>query len=432
MTNQPGPQRRRLRPRLPAVLRDEPQYRLLFTGQVLSILGDRVTGIVLPFAVLAVGGDVSDVAIVSAAQFLPFAVLALPAGVWADRYNRKRILISSDVARFVVQLTAGLLLVTGSADVVHLAVLAAVYGAADAFFAPAFTGLLPGTVAPVNLQPANALRGLSYSTGSIVGPVLGGLLVAFAGGPGGALLFDAATFAVSIGCLIPLRPRMVADVLHAEDPEASTAHFLTSLKEGWSEVRSRPWVTAFLSGMASYHVVVLPAIFVLGPVLAQDEMNGARSWAVISAGFGIGCVLGDLLLLRWKPRFALRVASLMLIGASCQAAFIGSGLGVWAIAGLEVLAGICVTGTFTLWETSLQEHIPDRALSRVSSYDYLTSAGLIPVGNLAIGAVSAAAGVRASLFAMTALGVTAAAVIASLPAVRRLPRGNGVTEPAPG
>jgi MFS family permease len=432
MTNQPGPSRRRLRPRLPAVLRDEPQYRLLFTGQVLSILGDRVTGIVLPFAVLAVGGDVGDVAIVSAAQFLPFAVLALPAGVWADRYNRKRILISSDVARFLVQLTAGLLLVTGSAEVSHLAVLAAVYGAADAFFAPAFTGLLPGTVAPVNLQPANALRGLSYSTGSIVGPVLGGLLVAFAGGPGGALLFDAATFAVSIACLIPLRPRMVADVLHEEDPEASTAHFLTSLKEGWSEVRSRPWVTAFLGGMASYHVIVLPAIFVLGPVLAENEMNGARSWAVISAGFGIGCVLGDLLLLRWKPRFALRVASLMLIGASCQAAFIGSGLGVWAIAGLEVLAGICVTGTFTLWETSLQEHIPDRALSRVSSYDYLTSAGLIPVGNLAIGAVSAAAGVRASLFGMTVLGVTAAAVIASIPAVRRLPRGSGVAEPAPG
>ncbi|MEJ7772582.1 MAG: MFS transporter, partial [Geodermatophilaceae bacterium] len=420
--------RRSWRPRLPAVLRDEPQYRLLFTGQVLSILGDRVTGVVLPFAVLSIGGGVGDVAIVSAAQFLPFVILALPAGVWADRFNRKRILIASDVARLLSQLTAGVLLVSGNAQIAHLVVLAAVYGAADAFFAPAFTGLLPGTVAPVNLQPANALRGLSYSTGSVVGPVLGGLLVAFAGGPGGALLFDAGTFAVSIACLIPLRPRVVADVLHDEDPRASTAHFLTSLKEGWSEVRSRPWVTAFLGGMASYHVIVLPAIFVLGPVLAQEEMNGARSWAIITAGFGLGAVLGDLLLLRWQPRFALRVASLMLIGASCQAAFIGSGLGVWAIAGLEVLAGVCVTGTFTLWQTSLQEHVPDRALSRVSSYDYLTSTGLIPVGNLAIGAVSAAVGVRPALFAMTALGVTAAAVISMLPAVRRLPRGSPVTE----
>jgi MFS family permease len=388
---------------------------------VLSILGDRVMMVVLPFAVLAVGGGVGDVAIVSAAQFLPFAVLALPAGVWADRLDRKKILIASDVTRFGCQLAGGILLVTGTAHVVHLAVLAALYGAADAFFAPAFTGLLPGTVSPINLQPANALRGLSFSTGSIVGPVLAGFLVAFAG-PGGAFLFDAGTFAVSIACLIPIRPRVAAQVMHDEDPGASTTRFLSSLKEGWSEVRSRPWVTSFLGGMAAYHLIVLPAIFVLGPVLAAEELDGARSWAIITAGFGVGCVVGDVLLLRWRPRFALRVASLMLIGASCQAAFIGSGFGVWAIAGLEALAGICVTGTFTLWETSLQEHVPDRALSRVSSYDYLTSAGVIPLGNLLIGFVTVAIGLHHALLAMTVLGVTAAVAVAMVPAVRHLPR----------
>jgi MFS family permease len=415
---------------VPAVLRDEPQYRLLFAGQVLSILGDRVTMVVLPFAVLAVGGGVGDVALVSVAQFIPFAVLALPAGVWADRYDRKRILITSDVTRFGCQLTAGTLLVTDTAHVAHLVVLAAVYGAADAFFAPAFTGLLPGTVAPVNLQPANALRGLSYSTGSIVGPVLGGLLVAFAGGPGGALLFDAATFAVSVACLVPLRPRVVRETLAAEDPQATTDHFLTSLREGWREVRARSWVLAFLGGSVSYHVVVLPAIFVLGPVLAADELDGAQSWAVITAGFGVGCVVGDLLLLRWRPRFALRVSSLMLLGASCQAAFIGSGLGTWGIAALETLAGVCVTGYFTLWETTLQEHVPQHALSRVASYDYLTSAGMIPVGNIVMGAVSAAVGVHATLVVMSVLGVAFAACVAVVPAVRHLPRGTMDAAPA--
>jgi MFS family permease len=413
------------------VLRDEPQYRLLFTGQVLSILGDRVTSIVLPFAVLSVGGSVGDVAIVSAAQFLPFAVLALPAGVWADRLDRKRILISSDIARFTCQLTAATLLLTGSAGVVHLAVLAAAYGAADAFFAPAFTGLLPGTVAPVNLQPANALRGLSYSIGSIAGPLLAGLLVALAG-PGGALLFDAGTFAVSVACLVPLQPRVVREATRDDAPAAQTQHFLHSLREGWSEVRRRSWVLAFLGGMASYHVIVLPAIFVLGPVLVQEELHGAQSWAIITAGFGIGSVLGDLLLLRWRPRFALRVAALMLTGASCQAAFIGSGLGVWAIAGLEVLAGVCVTGCFTLWETSLQEHVPDRALSRVSSYDYLTSAGLIPLGNLLSGAAVVAFGLKESLLTMSALGITAALAVFAVPTVRHLPRGAPHPAPDPG
>jgi MFS family permease len=403
------------------VLRDEPQFRLLFAGQVLSIVGDRVMMIVLPFAVLFVGGRVGDVAIVSAAQFLPFVVLALPAGVWADRYNRKRILISSDVARFICQLTAGTLLLSGNATVTHLAVLAAFYGAADAFFAPAFTGLLPGTVAPVNLQPANALRGLTYSTGSIAGPVIAAVLVA-AVGPGGALLFDAASFAVSVVCLVPLRPRVIEREMGDEAPEASTEHFLHSLREGWSEVRSRSWVLAFLGGMASYHVIVLPAIFVLGPVLVNDELGGATDWAIITAGFGLGCIIGDLLLLRWRPHFALRIAALMLVGASCQAAFIGSGLGVWGIAGLEVLAGVCVTGTFTLWETSLQEHIPGHALSRVASYDYLTSAGLIPLGNLASGAVVAAIGLKPALFTMSAFGVTAALAVVAVPAVRHLPR----------
>jgi len=412
--------------RLPAVLRDEPQFRLLFGSQVLSVLGDRVTSVVLPFAVLSVGGGVGEVALVSAAQFLPFAVLALPAGVWADRLDRKRILIASDLVRLCTQLTAGLLLVTGSASVAQLTVLAGAYGAADAFFAPAFTGLLPATVSALHLQPANALRGLTFSIGAIAGPVLAGGLVAFGGGPGVALLFDAATFVVSVALLLPLRARLVQAVSAAQDPVATTDHFWTSLRQGWSEVRGRSWVLAFLTGMCVYHAAVLPAVFVVGPVLAAQELDGASSWAVVTAGFGLGCVLGDLLFLGWRPRRALRVAGLMLVGASCQAAFIGSGFGTWGIAGLEVLAGVCVTGTFTLWETSLQEHVPAHALSRVSSYDYLATAGVIPLGNVLVGAAAAAFGLHASLFAMSIIGIGVAVAVASMPSVRALPRGVGV------
>lgn len=409
--------------RLPAVLREEPQYRLLFGSQALSILGDRVTSVALPFAVLATGGGVGDVALVSAAQFLPFVVLALPAGVWADRLDRKRILIVSDLVRLVCQLVAASLLLGGGATVPALVTIAAVYGAADAFFAPAFTGLLPATVSPVNLQPANALRGLAFSLANIGGPIVAGLLIAYAGGPGGALLFDALTFVASIALLLPLRPRVVEEVLHEEDPTATTRHFWTSLREGWGEVRSRSWLVAFLAGMSVYHVVVLPSIFVIGPVLMEQELDGARSWAVIVACFGVGNVLGDLLFLRWRPRFALRVASLLLVGSSCQAAIIGSGLGTWGIGALELLTGVCVTGAFTLWETSLGEHVPAGSLSRVSSYDYLATAGVIPLGNLIAGAASAAYGLHATLLAMTVIGVAASLAVAAVPAVRTLPRG---------
>jgi hypothetical protein len=215
--------------------------------------------------------------------------------------------------------------------------------------------------------------------------------------------------------------------MHEEDPTATTSHFWTSLREGWVEVRSRRWVVAFLSGMSVYHAVVLPSIFVIGPVLMDRELDGARSWAVIVACFGVGNVLGDLLFLRWRPRFALRVASLMLVGASCQAAMIGSGLGTWGIGGLELLAGICVTGSFTLWETSLGEHVPQRSLSRVSSYDYLATAGVIPLGNLLAGVASAAYGLHATLLAMTVVGVGVSLVVAAVPSVRMLPRGVAAT-----
>jgi MFS family permease len=405
------------------VLREEPQYRLLFGSQVLSVLGDRVTSVALPFAVLSIGGGIRDVAITSTAQFLPFVLLAVPAGVWADRWDRKRILVASDSVRLVTQAVAATLLLTGAAQVPHLVVLAAVFGAADAFFSPAFSGLLPTTVSPGNLQPANALRGLTFSLANVAGPVVAGVLIGFAGGPGSALVFDAATFLVSVLLLIPLRPAVVAEVV-AEEERAAPPSFGASLREGWHEVRSRSWVLGYLGGFAAYHAVVLPAIFVVGPVLMSDHYDGARSWALVTAMFGIGNILGDVLLLAWRPRYALRVGALMLVGASCQAAIIGSHLPVWGIGLLELLTGVCVTGTFTLWETSLGEHIPPRALSRVSSYDYLSSTGMIPLGNVVVGLAAAAVGVYPTLVAMTVIGIGAALVVVSIPSVRHLPRGT--------
>ncbi len=86
-----------------------------------------------------------------------------------------------------------------------LAVLAALYGAADAFFSPAITALVPAIVSPRNLQPANALRGLTFSLGSVLGPAIGGA-ARRAARPGGGFAFDAATFVVSVVCLLRLRP----------------------------------------------------------------------------------------------------------------------------------------------------------------------------------------------------------------------------------
>ena len=190
----------------PEVLRTEAQYRLLFAGQVLSLNGDKVMFVALPFAVLEAGGSVTAVGVVVAAQLAPFLVFALVGGVIADRGDRRRVLVASDVARLVVQAVGGVLLVADAASPLTLGVLAALYGSADAFFQPAFTGLLPQTVShPGQLQPANALRGLSFSVSSIAGPAVAGVL-ATAIGAGAAMLFDAGSFAVSVLCLLRLRP----------------------------------------------------------------------------------------------------------------------------------------------------------------------------------------------------------------------------------
>ena len=407
----------RLRALVPEVLRTEAQFRLLFAGQVLSLIGDRVMLVALPFAVLEAGGSVQAVGLVVAAQLVPFLVFALAGGVISDRGDRRRVLVASDLARLVVQAIGGVLLVTGSANPLMLGVLAAFYGTADAFFQPAFTGLLPQTVShPGQLQPANALRGLSFSISSIAGPALAGVLVAGLGA-GAAMLFDAGSFAVSVVCLLRLAPRVAVDGIEEAPPA-----FVAAIKGGWREVRSRSWVLAGLGAMCAYSGIVLPAVYVLGPVSISERLGGPGAWAVVVVSFGLGCVVGDLLLLRIRPRHALLTAGIALILASSQAAVYGAGVGLGATCALQFVTGIGVTAFFTLWEVSLQEHIPGDALSRVSSFDYLASTILMPVGTALVGPLAASLGTQRTLLGMSAAGIACALAFLAVPAVRRLPR----------
>jgi MFS family permease len=403
--------------RMPAVLREHPQFRLLFAGQSLSMFGDRITFVALPFAVLETGAGAAEVGFVAAAMTIPFFAFSLVAGVWADRLDRRAMMLASDVVRMLCQGTAGALLLAGGIEWYHLALIALVYGTADAFFQPAVYGLMPQMVPSARLQEANALTGLVDSAALVIGPAFGGLLVV-AVGAGGALLVDAATFIGSVVCLVRLR-RAVIERAAAQEGEPN---FLAGLREGWREVRSRSWVMAMLAGLGTYHLVVLPSVFALGPVLADDELGGPAAWAAISAGFGAGCVVGQLILLRWRPAFAVRTSAACLIVASCQAAIIGSGLPVAAIAGLEAVAGVCVTAYFTLWETSIQEHIPPAAVSRVGSYDLFVATGLLPVGTAIAGPVAAEVGLQETLVGMSVIGIAVALLILSVPSVRALPR----------
>lgn len=389
------------------------EFRLLFAGQSVSAIGDRLVMVAMPFAVLSLpGAGLSDVGLVLGASALTLALFVLLGGVWADRLPRQAVMLASDVVRGLAQAATAALLITDHARVWHLVVLQMIYGAAEAFFRPAALGLVPQTVERDEIQAANALMGLSSNVGMMAGPAAAGVLVAVTG-PGTALAVDAATFVVSAAALALLRPR---PVVRKEEPQ----RFLADLAGGWREVRSRTWVWSLILTFTAYHFLVLPALFVLGPAVSQSDRGGAAAWGVISTGFGIGAVLGSLLALRWRPhRPGVVVAGALCFGAT-QCSIVVSPLPTLAVALLELLTGIGVVVCFTVWETALQERIPEASQSRVSSFDYLGSLAMMPLGYLLIGPLTGAFGNKPTAAICTAATLAIAVAVAAGRDVRGL------------
>ena len=412
---------------MPSTLRPREPFRLLFAGQSLSVVGDRMMAVAIAFAVLEIG-SATDLGIVLAASGIPFALFAIAGGVLSDRVGRRRTMIASDVIRAACQAVVAALLLTGTAQVWMLVVASAVYGAGTAIFMPALMGIIPQTVPPDRLQEANALLGFTRSVANVAGPAIAGLVIVL-GEPGTVIAIDAVTFAVSAACLIALRPKPAAAGGDHDDDE----EFLARLRTGWREVRTRPWLKVGLGAMASYHVLVLPVVLVLGPALAERDLDGASSWATIVACWGIGTAVGNLVALRVSIPRPVMVAALALVGASTQGVILGSGLGTAGIAALELVAGVASSLFFTLWDTSIQEQVPPHAVSRVSSYDFTVSLGLMPLGMAIAGPVAATVGLHTTLVGLGVLGMLAALAWLAVPDVRRVrrPAEAAAAPPAP-
>jgi MFS family permease len=395
-----------------AVLRGR-EFRLLFAGQSVSAIGDRLVMVAMPFAVLSIPhATLTDVGLVLGASALSLALLVLLGGVWGDRLPRQKTMLASDAVRGLAQAVTAALLLTHHAHVWHLIVLQLLYGGAEAFFRPAALGLIPQVVEPGEVQAANALMSLSANIGLVAGPAAAGILVA-ATGAGTTLAVDAGTFAVSAAALAVMRPRPLVRT-------QERSGFLTELRGGWREVRSRTWVWSLIALFASYHFLVLPALFVLGPAVSNSDRGGAAAWGIISTGFGVGAVLGGVVALHWRPRRpALVIAGALCLGA-LQSSIVVSPLSTPVVTLLETAAGVGVIVCFTLWETALQERIPAQSQSRVSSFDYLGTLCLMPLGYLVIGPLTGALGTRPTAALASAITLLTAALVASGREVRRL------------
>lgn len=388
---------------------------LFFSGYVVSLIGSQMVPVALSFAVLNEGHGAAAVGWVLGVETVPLVVLLLIGGAVADRLSRRVIMLGADLLRFASEgLLAGLIL-TGHPPLWVFMVLAGALGAGQAFFNPAMTGLLPELVARDSLQQANAMRGIATSTGSVLGPSIAGVIVA-AGGAGWAIAIDAVTYLISAACLR----------LMVVPPKATVASstLLSQMAAGWREFRSRTWVWAIVLQFATFNALSFAPLMVLGAVVSRDRLGGASAWGAILAMEGVGAILGGIVAVRMRARRPLITATVGAMLFSLPTALIAIPAPTAMIAAGAGIAGIGLSIFGVLWDTALQQHVPDEVLSRVSAYDWSGSVVFVPVGYIIAGPLASLIGTSTVLWLAAVWAFASCVAVLCSRSVRELRSGQ--------
>jgi MFS family permease len=403
-------------------------FRRLFLAQTVNLLGSAIAPIALAFAVLGQpGGSATDLGLILAARALGQVAFLLFGGVLADRMPRLRLMTAANLIAFAAQGSVAGLFLAGPAPLAAVAGLAAVNGAAAALFLPAARGVVPQLIPADQLQPGNALLRLSRNSASIAGAALAGVLLAVAS-PGWALACDSASFLISAALLTRVGTYVTTATTTGTTAgrQDGSPSIVRDLREGWREFRARAWVWLPVAQFAMVNGC-FAVIWVLGPVVARQDLGGAPAWAAVLTANAIGLVGGSLLALRLRPAHPLRVACAATFGFLPPFFLLAAAAPVWLIAAAMLVNGVCVDIFEVLWDTCLQRHVPPGLLSRITSYDLLGSFALGPLGLALAGPAAAAAGLAATLTGAGLLLAAASVVPLLSRAVRDLPAG-----PAPG
>jgi len=413
---------------MPAILDPlrERDLALLFAGKAVSLAGDGIYVVALAWQVYALSNVPAALSLVGLALSLPQVALFLVGGVLSDRFERRRVMLVADAIRAAALLAMGVLAVTGALELWHVVALVAFVGAGDALFYPAFSAILPELASGERLARANALDQLSRTVAlRLVGPVLGGALVAGVGA-GPAFLLDGASFGASLAALALIRRRGAAS---AGRPRRSVR---LELAEGIRYVRGQAWIASTLVLAAISLLLFWGPFEVLLPfVIRNDFGGGAGDFGAVLAAGGAGAVVATLWLgQRGQPRRRMRAAyvawGLML------SSLIGYGLATatWQAAAVYTVAYGLNAVAVVVFATMLQETVPRELLGRVSSLDWMTSYALIPLSFALTGPVAALIGARATLVGAGVLGACATvAMWIAVPALRA--RDAAVPAPRP-
>jgi MFS family permease len=392
------------------VLRER-EFRLLWLGQAASTVGDRLVFVALALYVTEIGTP-TDVGVVLAAHALTLVACVMLGGVWADRLPRHRLMLATDLVRCAAQALLAVLIFTGAVEIWMILAIGVVYGAAEAFFRPAFTGLVPQTVPEEMVQDAQAANSIVETVAEFAGPALATVFV-LGVGAGWAFAFDAATFLVSALFLLQMRPR-------ARGERVPAASVVAELRDGWGEFRAHAWVWGTVAIFSVLLLVALAPYFVLGPTVAEEVYGDRAVYGVLAAALGAGTIAGALIGFRWRPARPLLAGLVLNLAWPLAVALFAVGLPEPLIAAVFVLSGVGLSLFGIWWHTSLAHNIPPHALSRVSSYDWMGSLALLPLGYVLSGPVGEAVGNTEVLIAGGLLGTAVAALGLAIPDVWRL------------
>ena len=336
-------------------------FRLLWMGQSVSQLGNSLYFIALPFQILKLGGTPLQLGLGFTASSAAQVVAVLFGGALVDRLPRRRVILALDLISTVVVALVAALAIIGRLQIAHIYVAAAFFGATVAFYNPAMNAIMPELVPKDVLVSGNALRSLSRQAARVIGPSIGGILVATAGPPS-AFAIDAATFAFSFGVFLLSRPP-----LRQSTPRKA---LLREIGNGFKYTFSVTWIWVTIVGFALSNGFYFAGATVAQPLLVLRVLGGsAATFGLIGAVAASGQVVGGLIVGNLHIR-RLGVG-IYLWSALLGLSFVAYGLvpALPVVLAAAFAFGVTLIIANTIWETAMQKHVPGELLGRVSSVD---------------------------------------------------------------
>jgi MFS family permease len=381
-----------------ASLRKSRNYRLFFAGQLISLPGTWMQRIAQAWLVLALTHSPIAVGVLALAQFLPFTVLGLFAGVVVDRLDARRTVVATQAASMALASALAAIALAGVVHPWHVYAIAALQGCVQVLDAPARQALTYRMVGRSELPNAVALNSSLFNASRILGPALGGVIIA-AVGVGFCFALNAASFLAVLAGLLAMRDEELFPVERTEQPT-----ILRGMREGLAYARRSRRVLVTLA------VVLVLSTFcfnfnVLLPVLARQTLHGGpQILGILSACFGAGALAGALV------SAGLGRASLgtLLVGAGGFGLFellLAPSRSTTACALILFAIGVCFTVWTTTSNASLQLDAPDHLRGRVVGLYYYCFNGLGPVGGLLSGWLAARGGTSLAFVASGLVGV---------------------------